>query len=50
MKMTKGARKKLNKFINEYDGFDSVKLISKNEAEFIYKDGSTKSLDFKKFK
>ena len=50
MKMTKGARKKLNKFINEYDGFDSVKLISKNEAEFTYKDGSTKSLDFKKFK
>ena len=31
MKMTKGARKKLNKFIKEYDGFDSVKLISKNE-------------------
>ena len=50
MKMTKGARKKLNNFINKYDGFDSVKLISKNEAEFTYKDGSTKSLDFKKFK
>ena len=50
MKMTKGARKKLDKFIFEYDGFESVKLISKNEAEFTYKDGSTKSLDFKKFK
>ena len=50
MKMTKGSRKKLNKFINEYDGFDSVKLISKNEAEFKYKDGSTKVLNFKKFK
>jgi len=40
----------LNNFINKYDGFDSVKLISKNEAEFTYEDGSTKSLDFKKFK
>ena len=50
MKMSKGSRKKLNKFINEYDGFDSVKLISKNEAEFKYKDGSTKVLNFKKFK
>ncbi len=50
MKMTKGARKKLNKFIDDYDGFESVKLISKNEAEFKYKDGSTKVLNFKKFK
>ena len=50
MKMTKGARKKLNKFIDDYDGFESVKLISKNEAEFKYKDSSTKSLNFKKFK
>ena len=50
MKMTKSARKKLNKFINNYDGFESVKLISKSEAEFKYKDGSTKSLNFKKFK
>ena len=50
MKMTKGARKKLNKFINDYDGFESVKLISKNEAEFKYKDGITKNLNFKKFK
>jgi len=50
MKMTKGARKKLNKFIKDYDGFESVKLISKNESEFKYKDGSTKSLNFKNFK
>jgi len=50
MKMTKSARKKLNKFIDDYDGFESVKLISKNEAEFKYKDSSTKSLNFKKFK
>ena len=50
MKMTKGARKKLNKLINDYDGFHSVKLISKNEAEFKYKDGSKKVLNFKKFK
>ena len=50
MKMTKGARKKLNKLIIEYDGFETVKLISKNEAEFKYKDGSTKYLNFKKFK
>mgnify|MGYP001445352325 FL=1 len=50
MKMSKSARKKLNKFINDYDGFESVKLISKNEAEFKYKDGSTKSLNFNKFK
>ena len=50
MKMTKSARKKLDKFIYDYDGFDSVKLISKDEAEFKYKDGSTKVLNFKKFK
>jgi hypothetical protein len=46
MKMTKGARKKLNKFINDYDGFESVKLISKNKAEFEMFDGSIKTIDF----
>ena len=46
MKMSKKQRKELNKFINDYDGFESVKLISKNEAEFKYKDGSTKVLNF----
>ena len=39
MKMSKGSRKKLNNFINEVDGFKSVKLISKKKAEFILKDG-----------
>jgi hypothetical protein len=47
MKMTKSARKKLNKFIDDYDGFESIKLISKKEAEFKYKDGSTKVLKYK---
>ena len=44
--MSKKNRKKLNKFIDEYDGFESVKLISKKSAEFKFKDGSTKTLDF----
>ena len=46
MKMSKGNRKKLNNFINEIDGFKSVKLISKKKAEFILKDGSKKIIDF----
>ncbi len=46
MKMSKGSRKKLNNFINEVDGFKSVKLISKKKAEFILKDGSKKIIDF----
>ena len=46
MKMSKKSRKKLNQFIDEYDGFESVKLISKKSAEFKFKDGSTKTLDF----
>ena len=46
MKMSKGSRKKLNNFINEVDGFKSVKLISKKKAEFILKDGSEKIIDF----
>ena len=46
IKMSKGNRKKLNNFINEVDGFKSVKLISKKKAEFILKDGSKKIIDF----
>ena len=46
MKMSKKERKKLNEFIKEIDGFKSVKLISKNKAEFEMSDGSTKTMDF----
>ena len=46
MKMGKGARKKLNLFIDEVDGFKSVKLISKKKAEFVMKDGSKKTIEF----
>ena len=46
MKMSKNSRKKLDKFINEFDGFTSMKLISKNKAEFKYKNGSIKLLSF----
>ena len=46
MKMSKKERKKLNQFIKEIDGFKSVKLISKNKAEFEMPDGSIKSIDF----
>jgi hypothetical protein len=46
MKMSKGSRKKLNNFIREVDGFKSVKIISKKQAEFIFKDGSKKIVDF----
>ena len=46
-KMSKKGRKNLNKFIEDYDGFSSLKLISKKEVEFKYKDGSTKTLKFK---
>ena len=46
MKMSKKERKKLNQFIKEIDGFKSVKLISKNKAEFEMPDGSTKIIDF----
>ena len=46
MKMSKGSRKKLNKLIEDIDGFKSVKLVSKNEAEFIMKDGSKKAIKF----
>ena len=46
-KMNKKNRKKLNKFIEDYDGFASLKLISEKEVEFKYDDGSTKTLKFK---
>ena len=45
--MSKKSRKKLNEFISEYDGFVSIKSISKEEVEFTYKDGSTKKLNLK---
>ena len=46
MKMSKGARKKLNEFIKEVDGFKSINLVSKKKAEFVMKDGSTKMIEF----
>jgi hypothetical protein len=45
-KMSKKSRKKLNEFINEYDGFTSIKRISEKKVEFTYKDGSLKTLEF----
>ena len=32
----------------EYDGFTSIKSISKKQVEFTYSDGSKKILDFQK--
>ena len=46
-KMSKKGRKNLNEFISNYDGFSSLKFISKTEVEFQYKDGSKKSLQIK---
>ena len=46
MKMGKKKREKLNKFINDVDGFKSVKLLNKKKAEFLFKDGSTKEVEF----
>ena len=46
MKMSKGARKKLNEFIQEVDGFKSINLVSKKKAEFVMKDGSKKMIEF----
>ena len=34
------------RIIKEVDGFKSVKLISKKQAEFVFKDGSKKIIDF----
>ena len=45
-KMSKKGRKKLNEFIADYDGFTSIKSISKKQVEFTYSDGSKKILDF----
>ena len=45
-KMSKKGRKKLNEFIAEYDGFTSIKSLSKDQVEFSYKDGSKKILEF----
>ncbi len=42
---TKKGRKKLNEFMAEYDGFTSIKSISKKKVEFTYSDGSKKILD-----
>lgn len=46
MKMSKKSRKKLDKLINDVDGFKSVKLLNKKKAEFLFKDGSVKIVDF----
>ena len=35
--------KKLFRFISNYDGFSSLKRVSKTEVEFQYKDGSIKA-------
>jgi hypothetical protein len=45
-KMSKKSRKKLNEFIAEYDGFISIKPLSKDQVEFTYNDGSKKTLKF----
>ena len=44
--MSKKGRQKLNQFIADYDGFTSIKSISKKKVEFTYSDGSKKILDF----
>ena len=44
--MSKKARKNLNQFISNYDGFTSIKSISKKQVEFTFKDGSSKTLEF----
>jgi len=46
MKMSKTARKKLNKLIEDIDGFKSMKIITKKQAEFTMEDGSIKTIDF----
>ena len=45
-KMSKKSRKQLNEFIAEYDGFESIKSVSKKKVKFTYKDGSSKILEF----
>ena len=46
MKMSKKKREKLDKFINDVEGFKSVKLLNKKKAEFFFKDGLTKIVEF----
>ena len=46
MKMSKNSREKLKNFIDDVDGFKSIKLISNKKAEFILEDGSKKIIDF----
>jgi hypothetical protein len=46
MKMSKKSKAKLDKLINDVDGFQSVKLLNKKKAEFLFKDGSTKIVEF----
>jgi len=45
-KMSKKSRQKLNKFINDVDGFKSVKKIDKKKAEFLFEDGKKKIIEF----
>ena len=46
MKMSKKSKSKLDKLISDVDGFQSVKLLNKKKAEFLFKDGSTKIIEF----
>ena len=46
MKMSKKSKAKLDKLISDVEGFQSVKLINKKKAEFLFKDGSTKIVEF----
>ena len=46
MKMSKKSKAKLDKLISDVDGFQSVKLLNKKKAEFLFKDGSTKEVEF----
>ena len=46
MKMSKKSKAKLDKLISDVDGFQSVKLLNKKKAEFLFKDGSTKIVEF----
>ena len=46
MKMSKKSKAKLDKLISGVDGFQSVKLLNKKKAEFLFKDGSTKIVEF----
>ncbi len=46
MKMSKKKRAKLNQFIEDVDGFQSLTMLSKNKAEFTLSDGSKKIIEF----